>query len=187
MPRKRKVSTKEADVPEYEPSEPDAINSRSRIRTLRDLSIRFTKSANALDLDMSFCHRCRIIDFVAVFEATEQGEDLNGTIIAYLEPFSATSTKVDCEFCAALSRTGLSKDGRHMRWEHFQLCVFDSLTIRGFSRTKARLKETLSVGLTVLFPWSVWIDQQEDPAFIFPVGGPGATSQRQSRFTYQAR
>lgn len=151
------------------------------------MSARFTKSSTATDLDLSLCPRCRIIDLDAVFEAAGAGEDLHGTIIAYLDAFPESVTDFECQLSAVLSEARLPKDGLEMRWEPFKLCRFDSLTVRGFPRTKARLTETSSIALTVLFPWLKWIDQQEDPAFIIPINWPEARIQQHSRFAYHAR
>jgi hypothetical protein len=45
-----------------------------------DLSAKFTKLVTAPGIDESLCPRCKLIDFVVIFE--RPGDELNGTIIA---------------------------------------------------------------------------------------------------------
>ena len=55
---------------------------RTKNYKLRDLSRRFTKPTMALDLDVSLCSRCRLIDLATVFASADAGDDLNAAVLA---------------------------------------------------------------------------------------------------------
>ena len=152
---------------------------------LRDLTARFTKADTASNLDMSLCPRCRVIDLDAVFEAVDEGEDLNCTMIARI--YSDEEERGDfhtCRFCVLLSEVWPGE-----QYENAMLCIFNSLAARRVPVSKGEIPDNQYVGLS-LHPYYDQAFDDEDflnLPLILPIIRSELVSTCRARLLYGAR
>ena len=158
---------------------------RTKNYKLRDLSRRFTKPTTALDLDLSLCSRCRVIDLATVFVSADAGDDLNPAVIADIGSLNRATIDSSCRLCSFLLCLTYNRSPFRVADDNWKLCTFDSLTIRGFHETLETITEPQSTVICLLPCYYEWIDNLTMHAVVVPVNH--ASTHRLSRFCYRGR
>ena len=165
----------------------ESNNGRTRTKNykLRDLSRHFTKPTTALDLDVSFCSRCRVLDLATVFASADAGDDLSATVIADIGSLNHATINSSCQLCSFLLCLTYNRSPFRVPDDNWKLCTFDSLTIRGFRETLKTITEPRSMVICPLPCYYESIDDLTMHAVVVSVDH--ASTQRLSRFCYRVR
>ena len=166
-----KPKSSQLEVNSHLDSRTESNDGRTRPKNykLRDLSRRFTKPTTALDVDVSLCSRCRVIDLATVFASADAGDDLNAAVIADIGSLNRATIDSSCRLCSFLLCLTCNRSPFCFPDDNWKLCTFDSLTIRGFHETLETITEPRSIVPCLLPCYYEWIDDLTMHAVVVPV------------------